>query len=184
MVLSPARGLELIIVFHTAVYFNPEIQLVSRNRPQSATDIRFSIDSVCPEYSCPQESTIPLKLEEFDMKKLLALASITSLAILAMPAQAKHSSPKLDRIDRIEQRLENQRYRIREGIDSGELTRKESRRLRKQQRLIKRLTRRFMYDGYLDRYEFSELKHELNRASKRIYRLKHNDRFYTTRYRR
>lgn len=118
------------------------------------------------------------------MKKILALASITSLAVLAMPAQARHSGPELDRIDRIEQRLENQRLRIREGIDSGELTRKESRRLRKQQRHIKRLTRRFMYDGYLDRYEFSELKYELNRASKRIYHLKHNDRFYTARYRR
>ena len=41
---------------------------------------------------------------------------------------------------------------------------------------------KFMRDGYLDRYEFRELKHELNRASKRIYRMKHNDRYRYSRY--
>ena len=116
------------------------------------------------------------------MKTSATLLSIVTLGVLAMPAQAEHNPPKHDRYDRIEQRLDNQRYRIRDGIDSGELTRKEARRLRKQQRYIARLKRKFMRDGYLDRYEFRELKHELNRASKRIYRMKHNGRYRYSRY--
>lgn len=110
------------------------------------------------------------------MKKSIALLTIAALGILAMPAQAHNNSPDLNRFDRMEQRLDNQRYRIRDGIKSGELTRKETRHLRKQQRHIIRLTYRFMHDGYLNRNEFRELRDELNHSSKRIYRLKHNDR--------
>ena len=116
------------------------------------------------------------------MKMSITLLFIAALSILAMPAHANHSSPDSNRYDRIEQRLANQYYRIRDGIDSGVLTRKEARRLRKQQHYLLRLKHQFMYDGYLDRYEFSELRHELDRASKRIYRLKHNDRNQYARY--
>ena len=132
------------------------------------------------------------------MNKTIALLSIASLGMFALPAQAEHSAHEYSRADRIEhyqenkqfrnranrieQRLVNQRFRIRDGIASGELTRKEAKRLRKQQRRISRLARSFMYDGYLDRYEFSELKNKLNRASQRIYRLKHNNRVQYARH--
>ena len=115
------------------------------------------------------------------MKKTIALLSIASLGILALPVQAKHNTPELSRYDRIEQRLQNQRYRIRDGIDRGELTRKEARYLRKQRRDIAQLKHRFMYDGYLDRYEYRRLNSKLNRVSERIYRLKHNDRNHHSR---
>jgi hypothetical protein len=126
------------------------------------------------------------------MKNTIALLSIATLGVISVPAQAGHNTQKYSRADRIEhhqenrqfrnranrieQRLENQRFRIRDGVTTGELTRKEAKRLRKQQRRIARLARSFMYDGYLDRYEFSELREKLNRASQRIYRLKHNHR--------
>ena len=109
------------------------------------------------------------------MNKTITLLTIATLGVLAIPAQAHQKPPELNRFDRIEQRLNKQQYRTHEGIDRGELTRKEARSLRKQQHVIMRLTYKFMHDGYLDRYEFRELKHELNRASKRIYRLKHNN---------
>lgn len=109
------------------------------------------------------------------MKRLLILLSITTFGILALPVQADHNSPRFSNHDRIQQRLENQYHRIRDGINSGELTRKEARRLRKHQRHIMRLMYHYMHDNYLDRYEFSELRNELDRASKRIYLLKHND---------
>ena len=110
------------------------------------------------------------------MKITIALLSIATLGVLAMPVHANHSSREFNRYDRIEQRIKNQHYRIRDGIGSGELTRREANRLRKQQRYIMRLTYRFMHDGHLNRHEFSELKNELELAGKRIYRLKHNDR--------
>lgn len=119
------------------------------------------------------------------MKKTIALLSIATLGVLSMPAQA-HQSPshsyRSDRLDRIEQRIQKQHYRIREGIGSGDLTRKEARRLRKQQRHIIQLTYQFMHDGYLDRHEFNELRNKLNRTSKRIYHLRHNDRNRYTRH--
>ncbi len=115
------------------------------------------------------------------MKKTIALLSITTLGILAMPVQAHQKSPDINRFDRMEQHLEKQHYRIRDGIDKGELTRKEARHLQKQQRFIMRLTHKFMYDGYLDRYEASKLRDVLERASRRIYHLKHNDRSRHTR---
>jgi len=110
------------------------------------------------------------------MKITIALLSIATLGVLAMPVHANHNSPELNRYDRIEQRIKNQHYRIRDGISRGELTHREAKRLRKQQRYIMRLTYRFMNDGYLNRHEFSKLKNEVELAGKRIYRLKHNDR--------
>ena len=110
------------------------------------------------------------------MKTLVTLLSIAALAFMTIPVHAEHNSRESGRHDRIEQRLDNQRYRIHRAIDAGELTRKEVKRLRKQQRHIIRLKHKFMRDGYLDRYEFVTLRDELNRASKRIQRLSHNDR--------
>ena len=60
---------------------------------------------------------------------------------------------------------------------SGELTRKEAKRLRKQHRHIARLERKFSKDGFLSRHERRKLRRELDAASDRIYRLKHNDRY-------
>ena len=74
------------------------------------------------------------------MKIFTALLSIATLGMLAIPVQAHQNSPELNRFDRMEQRMEKQHYRIRDGIDRGELTRKEGRRLRKQQHYIVRLT--------------------------------------------
>ncbi len=116
------------------------------------------------------------------MKKPIALLTIATLGILAMPVLAHNNSPDINRFDRMEQLLDNQRYRIRDGIKNGELTHKEARHLRKQQRHIIRLTYHFMHDGYLNRNEFRELRDKLNHANKRIYRLKHNDRNRHARY--
>jgi len=109
-------------------------------------------------------------------KKTIALLSIATLSILAVPVYAHQNSTNVNSYDRIEQRLDNQRNRIRKGIGSGELTHTEARRLQKQQRFIMRLTYRLMHDGYLDRYELRELRDTLERASTRIYHLKHNNR--------
>lgn len=116
------------------------------------------------------------------MKMTITLLSLLVLGILTMPVQANHKLSFSDRYDRISKRLENQHHRIYQGIRNGELTRQEVWHLRKQQQFIKRLTYRFMHDGYMDRFEFKELKNELDRASEYIYRLKHNRRFQSARY--
>lgn len=116
------------------------------------------------------------------MKKTIVVLSIAALGTIAAPAQAKHDTRDSNRYDRIEKRMDNQRHRIRNGVRSGELTRKEAKRLRKQQRKIARLERRFMRDGFLDRREYREINSRLDTASNRIYRLKHNDRYSDNRH--
>lgn len=115
-------------------------------------------------------------------KSTTTLLSIIIFSIMVMPAYAHQNSTRSNSFDRLDQRMDNQHYRIRKGIDDGELTRKEVKRLSKQQHYIMRLKHMFMRDGYLDRYEISELKDVLDRASKRIKRLKHNNHNRHARY--
>lgn len=94
------------------------------------------------------------------------------LGLLAMPVFAGHGA---NHADRLEQRIDRQHDRIRHGIRSGELTRWEARKLRKQHRRIVRLEDRYLRDGRLDRQERRKLRHKLDKASERIYEFKHNE---------
>ncbi len=99
----------------------------------------------------------------------------------AYPAQRAHrhrdSAHGGGRFQRyVDQRQDRQQYRIREGWRSGELTRKELNRLRKEQRRIANLERKFAADGDWSRRERRALRETLDDASARIHRKKHNDR--------
>lgn len=78
-------------------------------------------------------------------------------------------------ISSFDKRIERQKSRIKQGVKSGELTRKEAKSLRNQQKKIAKLDRKFTSDGKLSKHERHKLKKRLDKASKRIYRLKHND---------
>lgn len=80
-----------------------------------------------------------------------------------------------DNYGRVDRRQDKQRARIKNGRRSGELNRGETRRLKKQQRKIGRMERRFSSDGHLSGKERRRLEHAQDRASKRIARMKHND---------
>jgi hypothetical protein len=107
------------------------------------------------------------------MKKRSLFWLVPMLAALTVPAYAGHRD---DGSSRFEHRIERQRDRIRHGVRAGELTRHEAKALRKQQRHITRLERRFERDGRLDRHERRTLRRKLDGASRRIARLKNNDR--------
>lgn len=74
----------------------------------------------------------------------------------------------------IDRREAHQRERIREGIRSGELTRREVWRLRAEQRHILRDERRAKADGVVTPRERAHLRREQRRASRDIYRQKHD----------
>jgi hypothetical protein len=76
----------------------------------------------------------------------------------------------------IRKRLKRQQARINDGVESGQLTRKEAKKLRRQNKHIAGLFRDYRSDGRLGRFERTDLVNRLDRASDRIYRLKHNDR--------
>lgn len=80
-----------------------------------------------------------------------------------------------DSYDRVDRRQDRQRARLIQGRRSGELTRGEFRKLKKQQRKIGRMERRFSSDGFLSGKERRRLEHAQDHASRRIARLKHND---------
>ncbi len=78
----------------------------------------------------------------------------------------------------IQNRMKNQHYRIIDGIDSGALTYREARHLRRHQRKIRKMRHHFLADGRLSHRERRILNQRLNRNSDRIYALKHNRRYY------
>jgi Skp family chaperone for outer membrane proteins len=100
--------------------------------------------------------------------------------IILLPLVAVMSSPVMahyghDGYFKFDQRIERQQKRIKKGVLHAELTKKEAKKLRKQHRNIKKLKRQFQKDGLLIRHERKTLQRELDLASKRIYRFKHNN---------
>ena len=76
--------------------------------------------------------------------------------------------------DRSSNRDHRQTRRIRQGIRSGEITRPEVRRLKKEQRRIDSAYHRASADGHLNWLERQRLDKMQNCASRHIYRAKHN----------
>jgi len=77
----------------------------------------------------------------------------------------------------IRHKSRNEKARIAQGRKSGELTKFETRRLAKEQRNIRkdvRIARKD--DGKIDRQERKEIRKDQRRASRHIYRAKHNRR--------
>ncbi|MFZ4713245.1 MAG: hypothetical protein ACOYL6_06025 [Bacteriovoracaceae bacterium] len=72
------------------------------------------------------------------------------------------------------QRKKNQHHRIQQGVSSGDLTRKEAHKLHQEQKEIKEDRMQAMADGSISKEERSELKHERNKASRHIYKQKHD----------
>ena len=71
-------------------------------------------------------------------------------------------------------RQQTQQARIREGVASGEVTHLESKRLRAEQRHIRRAERRVKADGEVSRRERARLHRKQRAASRDIRRQKHD----------
>jgi hypothetical protein len=103
------------------------------------------------------------------MRKFVA----TVFALLLIAGVAVSADAQTPGIDHREHR---QQRRIRQGVRSGELTRRESRHLERGERRIWRNERRARANGNVSWRERSRLHREQNRESRRIYRAKHNRR--------
>ena len=100
-------------------------------------------------------------------KNLLCIGFICSLAVTTS-AMAGTETPRVD------QRQLNQEKRIEQGVDSGRLTPVEANRLEAQQNRIENAESRMKSDGVVTRGERLRLAHRQNKASRHIYRKKHN----------
>ncbi|HEY0744922.1 MAG TPA: hypothetical protein VGD40_25820 [Chryseosolibacter sp.] len=93
---------------------------------------------------------------------------VFALLFFAAGTSFSQSTPVAD------ERQQAQRARIREGVGSGELTRVETRKLRAEQRHIRRSERRMKSDGVVTQRERARLQRKQNKASRDIRRQKHD----------
>ena len=75
---------------------------------------------------------------------------------------------------RVNARQQNQHQRVNQGVRSGELTRRETGALAREQRDVRQLEREYKSDGMLTRDERVDLHKEQNQASRHIYNQKHD----------
>lgn len=92
------------------------------------------------------------------------------LAALAVVVTA----PVLAGTPRYDARQSHQHERIETGIQNGELTARETRRLAAGQVHLDRVERRAKADGVVTARERVHMQHEANQQSRRIYRQKHD----------
>jgi hypothetical protein len=94
---------------------------------------------------------------------------VAAIAITSM-AQAQDRTPVIN------QRQHNQERRINQGVRSGQLTRNETRNLRRDENHIRNEKRMAKATGHINGAERRKLRHQENRTSRAIYRDKHNNR--------
>jgi hypothetical protein len=97
-------------------------------------------------------------------------SGIMALVVTSAPVNAQTNDPG------IQKRMENQENRIEQGVKSGQLTPREAGRLETEQARIQQNEERMKADGKLTAGERERLTRQQNKASKDIYRLKHNNR--------
>ncbi len=104
------------------------------------------------------------------MKATKTIATALSLLIVSGTAFAGGIHDPV-----VNKRQRHQQKRIVQGIRSGELTKREVLRLEKEQTRIRREERRFKADGVLTKRERIKLHRDLDRASRHIYKEKHDN---------
>jgi len=99
------------------------------------------------------------------LKSLVIAIAIASCPALTASAAAPPAARQV-----------KQQKRIHRGVKSGQITRREARKLGRQQRHIHRTKRRMKRDGKFTLRERRRLNRKQNRASRNIYRAKNNRR--------
>jgi hypothetical protein len=103
----------------------------------------------------------------FSIFSALSISILLTATTLAAPQ---------DRTPQINETQKNQQRRIFKGVGSGELTGKEFKRLEKEQRSINREKKAAKADGNVTNRERFEIKKDQAKASRHIFRAKHNRR--------
>ena len=101
------------------------------------------------------------------MKKIFSLI-LSAVFVLGLGVAAFGSTPHIDRRERYQQQ------RIRQGVRSGELTRRETARLEAEQGRIRGYELYAKSDGHVSAGERRRLDRMLDRSSRDIYRQKHD----------
>jgi uncharacterized sporulation protein YeaH/YhbH (DUF444 family) len=114
-----------------------------------------------------------MKLRHAIAAAALVAVSAASLAQTAVPAP-EPIPPRGTNTPMINQHEASQQERIKQGKQSGELTKHEARRLRAEQKLIDRKQQRAASDGTVTAAERQRIRKMQDRAGEDIYRQKHD----------
>jgi hypothetical protein len=98
----------------------------------------------------------------------IKLLAATLAAAFALPAWAQTQTPGVD------QRQANQDARIQQGVQSGQLTPKETAKLQKGQAKVQKKEDKAKADGVVTPKERKKLAKAQDKQSKKIYREKHD----------
>lgn len=107
------------------------------------------------------------------MKRFTA-AICTLAGVVAVASVSYADAPRRTRDPGVNARQHHQRARIEQGAGSGELTRRETGRLAREQRDIRQLEREYKADGTLTGAERRDLHQEQSQTSRHIYNQKHD----------
>ncbi|MCK4841763.1 MAG: hypothetical protein KAT04_07745 [Methylococcales bacterium] len=78
---------------------------------------------------------------------------------------------------KVDRRQHKQESRIERGIDKGQLTRREVRKLHREQKHVAKQLRRYRHSHYLSRRDKRSVMEHLDYVSEKITDFKHNDRY-------
>ena len=104
------------------------------------------------------------------MKVASVAAALLALGLVSLPAWSQTNTPRVDK------REANQTDRIEQGTNSGALTPGETARLDRGQARVQGEEAKAKADGKVTARERRALHRAQNHQSRKIYRLKHNDR--------
>ena len=108
--------------------------------------------------------------------RLLLLAVVFICAATAFAQDQNPPQAPKDKTPVVRERQMNQKARIRQGVKSGELTKGEAHKLRQEQKTVQAEKQMAKSDGKVTPEERAKLRKDQNKASRDIYRLKHNKR--------
>lgn len=110
------------------------------------------------------------------IKSLVACATAAAaLGSVAGPASAQ-SAWGAHQQQRVDNRQQHQSERITHGVEAGQITAREQVHLEKQQRHVNGMQRRIESDGHVTGKEALHIERAQDRASRDIYRARHNGR--------
>ncbi len=110
------------------------------------------------------------------MKKVFSILMIASFSLLISAVSFAQDPAPGTKTPVIRGRQAEQQRRIRKGVRSGELTRGEVKTVQQTQREINQEKREARSDGTVTGAERKEILKDQNKASRQIYRKKHNNR--------
>lgn len=110
------------------------------------------------------------------MKSLIKVVAVAGLCLVAF-GQVQAGSDDKKRGYSVRGDMKNINRRIERGVDSGKISHREARKLKRQQRSIRRMKRDFYDDGHLSRKERKILSYRMRRLKDRVYDYKHNDNY-------